>query len=95
MNKSERITRDADEAARLLNSPMWIAAWEETRQAVFAAWEQLPSSDRTQSDELHRTLKNLARIKRVLETHIQTGKLAEKELRAKSGLGSIVQRMRG
>ena len=95
MNKDELIALRADEAARILNSQLWVTAWEDTRQAVFSAWEALPSSDRSQSDELHRTLKNLARLKSVLEKHIQTGKLADKELRAKSGLSGVVQRMRG
>jgi len=95
MDKSELQAMRADEAARILNSPLWTTAWDDTRQAIFKAWEALPSSDRSQSDELHRTLKNLARLKSVMETHIQTGKLADKELRARqSVVGNLINRLR-
>lgn len=95
MDKAELQALRADEASRILNSPLWITAWDETRQAIFSAWEALPSSDRTQSDELHRTLKNLARLKSVIEKHVQTGKLADKELRARQGIASgLINRLR-
>lgn len=95
MNKDELIQMRAEEALRILNSPMWISAWEDTRQAIFRAWESLPSDGRGQSDELHRSLKNLERVKKVMEEHIRTGKLANDAFNRKSGLAGVVQRLRG
>jgi hypothetical protein len=80
MDKTELAMIRAEEASRILGSRLWADAWEETRLAILNAWEAMPSDNREQSAELHRSLKNLARVKRVLETHIQTGKIAAKEL---------------
>ena len=80
MDKHEKAVRDGDEAARVLNSPMFAAAFADTRAAMLEAWAKLDNAGSDQAKDLHRMVKCLDRVRRCLEVHIDTGKLAQKEI---------------
>lgn len=98
MDKLERNIQRADEALRIVNSPLFSEAFAQVRESYLRAWESLPTilSDDAQSHthDLHCRLKALNDIRKVLETHIQTGKLAQKELsgleRARAGAKRLI-----
>jgi hypothetical protein len=84
MTDHELHIRRAEEASRVVNSQAFADAFDEVRAAYLKTWEGLPSmtDDKGQQHarDLHTRLKALADVRKALETHIQTGKLAQKEL---------------
>jgi hypothetical protein len=86
MDKHEKAVRDGDEAARILNSPMFAAAFSDTRAAMLEAWAKLDNSNGEQAKDLHRMVKCLDRVRRCLEVHIDTGKIAAKEIEGRKRL---------
>lgn len=86
MDKHEKAVRDGDEAARILNSPMFAAAFTDTRAAMLEAWAKLDNADNDKAKDLHRMVKCLDRVRRCLEVHIDTGKLAHKEIEGRRKL---------
>ncbi len=91
MDKVEQEIMRAEEAQRLLNSPMFERAFSDTRTALLETWAALDKSDSEHSKDLHRMVKCLDKVKRCLEYHISTGKLAQKQIesREKSRLFSF------
>lgn len=85
MTHEEQIAR-AEEAQRVLNSPLFDAAFKDTRQALMEAWASLDIEDKEKGRELHRMLRSLEKVRVCLETHITTGKLAQKEIDGKRKL---------
>ena len=96
MDRLELATQRAEEAQRLIDSPMFKAAFEDTRAAILEAWASLDDTTSERSTEraydLHRMVKCLARVQRCLEIHIDTGKLAHKEIQGRSRLQQVFQR---
>ena len=89
MDKHETQIQRAEEAQRLLTSPMFTKAFDDTRAGILAAWADLPTSDTDNARDLHRMLKCLDRVRRCLEVHVDTGKLAAKELEGRKRLFSL------
>ena len=71
----EQISR-GNQAAQLLAHPMLQAAFEELEAAMFEQLAEVNMHDAATKDELLRSVKNLRRIRGVLENHISTGKYA-------------------
>jgi hypothetical protein len=94
MSKHEQQIARGQEAERLLNSPMFQAAFEDTRRAMLEAWAAMPESQtgrlmrwfqgRSSADDLHRMVKCLDRVKRCIEVHIDTGRIAQKEIEGRA-----------
>ena len=87
MDKLERAVVNAEEARQLLANPMLDKAFEDTRRGILEAWAAMQTSDKEAAYDLHRMVKCLDRVKRCLETHVTTGKLANKELEGRKLFG--------
>lgn len=93
MDRLELATQRADEASRILNSEMFAQAFADTRQALMNTWASLGTTDERFGEfakDLHRKIKALDSVKRCLEVHIESGKLARKEIDGRSRLRKIV-----
>lgn len=86
MDRLERAVVNAEEAKQLLSNPMLETAFEDTRRGIMEAWAQMQTSDKETAYDLHRMLKCLDRVKRCLQFHVETGKLATKEIEGRSRL---------
>lgn len=86
MDKHEQAVARAEEAQRLMASPMFTQAFDDTRTALLEAWAALPDVNSEQARDIHRRLKCLESVKRCIETHISTGKLAQKEIEGRRRL---------
>ena len=78
----QQITR-GEEAQRLLNSAMFEQAFADTRSALMNTWAGLDTTDDKYAEfakDLHRKIKCLDSVKRCLLEHINTGKLAQREI---------------
>ena len=86
MDKHETQVQRAEEAQRLLTSVMFAKAFDDTRAGILSTWADLPTSDTDNARDLHRMLKCLERVRRCIEVHVETGKLAAKELDSRKRL---------
>jgi hypothetical protein len=78
MNEIQR----AEQAIQVLNNPLFVSAFKETRQAIMEAWAKLDSNSERKgeySQDLHRMIRALDRVEKCLKEHITTGKLADVE----------------
>jgi hypothetical protein len=80
MDRHEHAVKRAEQAQALRANPMYEQAVSDTRRAILEAWAGLATSDTDQARDLHRMLKCLERVRRCLDTHIDTGKLAQAEI---------------
>lgn len=82
MDRTESQIRDADEAARILNSPLFERAFEDVRQAIQQQLEETPTTadGDDAAHDLRRRLKCLGQVKAALSYRVDTGKLAQREL---------------
>lgn len=82
MDKTETKIRDADEAARILNSPIFERAFEDVRQSLITALVLIPTTEQgdDQAKDVRRKLAALSEVRSTLTRRIDTGKLAQKEL---------------
>lgn len=84
MDLENAISR-AERAEILLNDPMLNTAFDDARKAILEAWAGMPSGDNDAAIDLHRQLKCLELIKNVLKKHIDTGIIANAELKKMQG----------
>lgn len=73
-----------EEASRVLNSPVFRQAVDDTRKAILEAWASLDKPAGDHAQDLHRMLKCLEKVERCLTVHMETGKIAAKEIEARS-----------
>jgi len=79
MNDVERIDR-ASKVEKILNSPLYIESFENTRQAIFQKIEQTPIRDTEGLTQLRLCLKLLTDVRANLERVLKDGKVAEFEI---------------
>lgn len=85
MNKIER----ADKAQRILNDPIFVEAFENTRQAIFQKIEQTPLRDAEGLASLRLSLKLLQDVRANLTAILNDGKIEEYRLEEKKRLFSF------
>lgn len=86
MDRLELATHRAEEAARVLNSPLFDAAFTDTRTALLEALAGMDNVRDERAQDLHRMVRVLEKVKRCMEVHIDTGKLAQKEIEGRRRL---------
>lgn len=89
MDKHELAVQRAEEASRILNSAIFTAAFDDTRQALLNGIASLDSMKSDRAQELHSMVKGLDSVKRCLEVHIDTGKLARVEIEHRSKIAQL------
>lgn len=80
MDKLELAVQRGEQAQALRTNPLFDLAFADTRRAILEAWASLPTSDSDNAKDLHRMLKCLDRVRKCVDTHIDTGKLSQKEI---------------
>lgn len=91
MDKRELAVIRADEADRILNSQVFSAAFDDVRAALLKTWTELPTGDTENARDIHRRIKCLDQVKRALQEHVKTGKLAVKEIEGRTRLAQGVR----
>lgn len=86
MDRIELATQRAEEAQALLNSTMFDQAFSDTRTALLEAWAGLSDVNSEQARDIHRRIKCLESVRKCIEHHVTTGKLAQKELEGRKRL---------
>ena len=84
MDKLELSVMRAEQAAQLRGNPLFEQAFADTRAAIMEVWAGLPTSETESAKDLHRMLKCLDRVKKCIDVHIDTGKLARKEIEGRA-----------
>jgi len=85
-DKHEQQVKRGEEARLILSSDVWAAAFNDTRSALLEALAALPNMRDDRAAELHNMVRCLEKVKRALETHVDTGKLAQKEIESRKKL---------
>ena len=80
MDKLESAVVRGEEAERLVNSPLFIQAFEDTRKGIQEAWAKTNTKDKDTQQELHLMVKLIDRLQACLTEHIETGKIAQREI---------------
>lgn len=70
-----------DRAREVIENEAFIAAFEATEKEVFEQWSNSPARDSTGRELLWQYLSMLRKVKANLQTTLETGKLAQLELR--------------
>ncbi len=94
MDKRELQLLRGEQARQLLTNPVFEAAFTEARASILEAWAELPTSDKEAARDLHRQLKCLDRVRKAIQTHIDTGTLARKDIETRSKVAQFADRLR-
>ena len=70
----------AEEAARIINHPLYVEAYDKLKQELEQAWINSPSRDVEGRETLWLSLKLLAQTRTHLESLIASGRMAQIEL---------------
>ena len=89
MTPTEEIYR-GDEAKRILEHPLFVGAIESVKDGIVAAMSKSPMGDSETHNRLVIALQILHQIERRLEEHIETGRMAEIQVREKNFLQKVV-----
>ena len=84
MDKHELQMLRAEQAQQLKANPVFDQAFSDTRRGIMETWAQLDTSDTDTARDLHRMLKCLDRVRKCIDVHIDTGKLARHEIEARA-----------
>lgn len=97
MDKHERAVMNGEAAIHLLNNPLFAQAFEDTRRAIleqFAALDRMDDKHAERVNDLHRMVKCLELVKRCLQVHVDTGKIAVREIEGRARRPSPLQGVR-
>lgn len=65
----------AQEAERIVTSPVWVDVWQQMEESILLAWKDAPIRDVEGMAELKRMHKTLTSLKANFESAIATGKI--------------------
>lgn len=85
MNESQLIAK-ADKAQKLLDDPLFVEAFENTRQAIFQKIEATPIRDTEGLTQLRLCLKLLTDVRANLVRVLNDGKVAEFQIQERKRL---------
>lgn len=88
MTPEERLDRAA-KAERIVNDPVYSAAYDEVRAAIQDAWASAPIRDKEGQHELKLMLKALTDVRAVFERSITDGKIVADDLKRKSAYEKV------
>lgn len=86
MSTIEQRIYDANRAKEVLENEAFIAAFADTENEVIEQWKNSPARDNEGREKLWAYLSLLRKIKAHLTTSLETGRLAELDLRHKQTL---------
>lgn len=93
MNVAEE-QRRGEQAAQVLDNPIYQESWQSVRNGIIAAWETAPIRDKEGHNELKLMLKLLTDVQRNIETVMQTGKMAQIQIEREGWLSKTARRFR-
>jgi hypothetical protein len=76
-DKLEDELRRGEDAAQLLRHPLFVSAFETLEQEIVDQWKQSTSLNADAREKLHTMLFLLGKIRTQIQTHVETGKLAQ------------------
>lgn len=80
MNKFDMAVMRGEEAQQLLDNPLFSLAFDDARRAIQEAWAGLDTKDKETQQELLLMVKCLDKVRRVIEGHVASGRIAQKEI---------------
>lgn len=79
-NRLIKETERGNRAKRILEDDLWLEAWATIEMEFLSAWRNSPARDEEGREAIWKMLKVAERVRSQLESHMMTGRLAEKEL---------------
>jgi hypothetical protein len=77
---------NGNRAREVLDNEQFTAAFEAIEQELITAWKQSPQRDTDGREKIHQYLSLLTKVKAHLTSTLESGKLAELEVRHKQSL---------
>ena len=74
----------ANQARIILEHPLWIAAWDDLIQLFESQWRESAFDDQEGREQVYRMYRAAIAVRETLETHIETGQLAQIALEARN-----------
>jgi len=82
-DKLEDELRKGEDAALLLRHPLFVSAFETLEQEIVDQWKQSTSLNADAREKLHTMLFLLGKVRTHIQTHVETGQLAQATLKQK------------
>jgi len=76
---AQEVARSQD-AQALLENPLLIEAFDAIEKEIDKEWKQSKANDADAREKLYLMNRLLAKLKGQIQTHVQTGRLAQKQL---------------
>jgi hypothetical protein len=83
-DKTEMEIKRGQDAAQLLAHPLLVGAFETIETEIVSKWQNSPARDAEGREKLWMMLHLLRRVKLHLESHVETGKVAQATLAQKA-----------
>lgn len=80
---------EGEEAARILQSRVFIQSFDDVKAILLKQFEELPVDKTADIAEIHRRLKSLEMVKKVLSERISNGRMAQEKLSKMEKLGQF------
>lgn len=77
---------NGDQARQVLENEQFVQAFADIEQEIFQAWQNSPVRDEEGRQELFRLTKAAQKFKAMLQTRLETGKLAKIQLEQEQAL---------
>ncbi|QJP10462.1 hypothetical protein [Pseudomonas multiresinivorans] len=88
----EKQLYDANRAREVLENEVFIQVWADVEQELTKAWQESPARDVEGREKIFLTLQMLRKLHKAIQSTLDSGKLAEKELQHKK---TLADRARG
>ncbi|WP_343577948.1 hypothetical protein [Pseudomonas sp.] len=88
----EKQLYDANRAREVLENEVFIQVWADVEQELTKAWQESPARDVEGREKIFLTLQMLRKLHKAIQTTLDSGKLAEAELKHQK---TLADRARG